>query len=95
MGILDKLKAWLTPKPPEPKPPPDVKPAPPKPERKNPGVTDYIRVWQLLNGAQLKNVWPALVTVPVIAFFALSGLVAWLVLFGGLILRFFSIGLGV
>jgi len=91
MGILDKLKGWLTPAtPPAPAPTPK-----PEPERKPTTVADYVRVWQLLRNVQWRQVWPALITIPVIVFFAVSGFVAWAALALGLILRFVRLGLGV
>jgi hypothetical protein len=39
-----------------------------------------MRIWALLRAVNFQELWPVLVSVPVLVFFALSGLVAWLVM---------------
>ena len=90
MGVFDKLKNWLTPDE-KPQPEPNT---PDTPEPK-PGLSDYLRVWQLLKGVNFKQLWPALVSVPVIVFFTLSGILAWGFLLFGFILRMIKIGAGI
>jgi hypothetical protein len=72
--LLDKLRGWLKPTPPTPAPTPTPVPAQP------PGPLVYMRIWALLRAVNFQELWPVLVSVPVLVFFALSGLVAWLVL---------------
>lgn len=71
-SLLDRLRGLLKPAPP---PAPTPAPVPDQP----PGPIPYLRVWALLRSVNFKELWPVLVSVPVLVFFALSGLVAWLV----------------
>lgn len=45
-----------------------------------PDRTPWMRVWLTLRSVNLKELWPIVVSVPAIVFFAISGLVAWLYL---------------
>lgn len=76
--LLDRLRGWLKPTPPTPTP----TPVPDQP----PGPIPYLRVWALLRSVNFKELWPVLFSVPVLVFFALSGLGAWLVV----LVRFLS-----
>lgn len=42
--------------------------------------TPWMRVWLTLRTVNLKELWPVIVSVPAIVFFAISGFVAWLYL---------------
>lgn len=57
---------------------PDV-PAPPPPIDGS-DRTPWMRVWLTLRTVNLKELWPVIVSVPAIVFFAISGFVAWLYL---------------
>lgn len=52
-------------------------PATPEPTPPPPGAVPYLRVWMLLRKINFRAVWPVLLGVPVLVFFAVSGLVAW------------------
>jgi hypothetical protein len=39
--------------------------------------TPWLRVWALLSTVNLKELWPVLLSVPAIVFFAISGFIAW------------------
>lgn len=64
------LFPWLRPDKPEPTPAPQPV--------DTPAATPWLKVWWTLRGVNMRAIWPALLTVPVIVFFALSGMVAWL-----------------
>lgn len=68
--IIDLLPDWLK------------KPQPVIPDAPNDDATrtPYLRVWAILRGVNLKELWPIFVSVPMIVFFAISGLLAWLAL---------------
>lgn len=40
--------------------------------------TPWMRVWLTLRGISLKELWPIVISVPAIVFFAVSGVIAWL-----------------
>jgi hypothetical protein len=46
-----------------------------------PDRTPWTRVWLTLRSVNLKELWPVVISVPAIVFFAISGMVAWLYLF--------------
>lgn len=55
--------------------------------RKNPATpvavpdrTPWMRVWLTLRSVNLKELWPVVLSVPAIVFFAISGMLAWLYL---------------
>lgn len=87
MALLDKLKNWL--KPVTPAPTPEPAPTP-----NTPGLTDYVRAWRLLRDIPFRKIWPGLVSIPMIVFFAVSGIVAWLFFVLGFIVRLFQFGAG-
>lgn len=90
MELLDKLKNWLRPdKKPEPVPVPT-----PEPDKNPPGLSDYVKAWRLLKDIPFRRIWPVLVSVPVIVFFALSGVAAWVFFLTGFTLRLLGLGLG-
>lgn len=64
------LFPWLRPDKPDtdPKPEPTPEPTP---------STPWLKVWWTLRGINMRAIWPALMTIPVIVFFAVSGIVAW------------------
>lgn len=71
MGIFP----WRRPEKPEPAPVPAPAPVPPDAD---PNSTPWLRVWWQLRSLDMKKVGVALFTIPVIVFFAVSGMVAWL-----------------
>lgn len=72
--LLDRLRNWWPkPNPPQPDPTPAPTPAP------TPDRIPYLRVWALLRDVNFKDIWLVLFSVPVLVFFALSGVLAWLV----------------
>lgn len=85
-------KIWwpFRPKPVPPTPAPAPAPLPPQ----KPTLLDYARAWKILKETKLEKIWPALVSVPVLLFFTLSGIVAWLITLAGFVLRFLRLGLG-
>lgn len=40
--------------------------------------TPWLRIWALLRDINLKELWPVIISVPMIVFFAISGFIAWL-----------------
>lgn len=54
---------------------------PTMPTDEGPDRTPWLRVWFTLRSINLKELWPVVVSVPAIVFFAISGMVAWLYLF--------------
>lgn len=91
MELLDKLRNWVNPKKPDPVPEPTPTP---EPDKNPPGVVDYLKAWRLLKDIPFRRIWPALVSVPVIAFFAVSGLAAWLFFLFGFACRMIGLGAG-
>jgi hypothetical protein len=80
--MTDTKRIWpWTPKPaPEPTPEPTPKPAPsPK----------YLKALWALKDIPLAKLFPLVFTVPVVVFLALSGLVAWLVVFASFVTHLF------
>lgn len=45
-----------------------------------PGRTPWVRVWRALQNVNLKELWPVVLSVPAIVFFAISGFIAWVYL---------------
>lgn len=45
-----------------------------------PDRTPWMRVWLTLRSVNLKELWPVVISVPAIVFFAISGMIAWLYL---------------
>lgn len=88
MGLLDRLRNWIKP---DETPEPEPTPAPP---REPTSLADYMRAWRMLKEIPLKRIWPALLSVPVIVFFAVSGMAAWLLVLAGFALRLLRLGLG-
>lgn len=41
----------------------------------------YVRAWLLFRKINVRQLWPVIFSVPVLVFFALSGVLAWLVVF--------------
>lgn len=90
MGFFDKLKNWLNPeKIPDPDSDPDSEPTP------KPTAADYLRVWRLLKDIDIQRLWPALLSVPIVVFFTLTGVVVWVCVIIGLILRIIKFSAGV
>lgn len=83
--LRDWLNNWFKPKKPDPAPTP-VEPDPtPGPTIPTEGKMRLLTLlWKLWNQrVELKKLWPALVSVPVLFFFVISGLVAWAALLLG------------
>ena len=74
--------------PSKPDPAPAPVPVPPLPEP-NPAHAAWLRAWLLLRQIDKKKLGAAVFTVPVIVFFAISGLVAWLWVVTRGLFRFF------
>lgn len=55
-------------------------PVPTPPVVDSPDRTPWMRVWLTLRTINLKELWPVVVSVPAIVFFAISGFIAWLYL---------------
>jgi hypothetical protein len=83
--LLDKLNELLGRK----KKPatPDVPPTPAP--TKQPGAIDYLKAWKLLREIPIQKLGRVVSLSAVIVFFAISGVLAWLVVFGK-----FLLGLG-
>lgn len=88
MGILDKLRTWL-----KPNPTPEPEPAP-VPDKDPPSLADYMKAWRMLKDIPFRRIWPALVSVPVIVFFAVSGIAAWAFVLIGFALRLLRLSMG-
>lgn len=87
MSFIDTLNNLLRRKPkPVPEPP---KPAPaPVPE---PGLKTYLKIWERLRKIPITQLFPAVTSVSAVVFFAISGVLAWLVIFCAFVLRLFKI----
>jgi hypothetical protein len=59
---------------PDPVPTPEPEPTPDADHTTAP----WLRIWFMLRSIDMKRIGPALLTIPVIVFFAISGMVAWL-----------------
>jgi len=77
--LLDKLKGWFNTG--------DKDDNPIKPEEQ----VSYVRAWLLLRKIDIKNLWPVIFSVPLLVFFAISGFIAWLVLFARFIVGLWSL----
>lgn len=42
--------------------------------------TQWLRVWRTLQNVNIKELWPVVLSVPAIVFFAISGFIAWVYL---------------
>jgi len=84
--ILGGLVDWFKPKPkPAPGPTPVPEPEPTKPA----GPLGYIRAWQLFKTIPVHKLFPALTATSVVVFLAISGALAWLVVFVRFMLHLF------
>lgn len=79
---------WFKPKTPD--FPPLVPANTPVPQDDGPNRTPWMRVWLTLRQVNLKELWPVVVSVPAIVFFAVSGMIAWLYLILRGIVRFIA-----
>lgn len=85
MNIVDKLNGLFRPRP---------KPTPqPVPEPAAPSVGKYLQIWRLLQQIPVTKLFPAVVSVSGVVFLAISGLIAWLVVFAAFVIRLFKIAL--
>jgi hypothetical protein len=75
-NFLQNLLGRWFPKKPAPKPEPTPIPEPPVDDKPSPA---YLRALWILRQIPVNKLFPVLVTAPVIAFLAVSGLVAWFV----------------
>lgn len=68
---------------PKPKPNPDPTPAPtPEPDDGlEPGRAKWLRAWLLLRGTKIEQLRAVLGLVPLTVFFALTGMVTWVLVF--------------
>lgn len=69
---------------------PNFPPLVPASGEDDPKRTPWVRVWLALRQINLKELWPVVVSVPAIVFFAISGMVAWLYLVLRGIVRFIA-----
>jgi hypothetical protein len=78
--LFDRLRKLLgKPDTPQPTPTPDTTPDAPQPS--------YLKVLLALRGIPVQQLGPLLFTVPVIVFLAISGVVAWLAIGLGVVVR--------
>jgi len=77
MPWLDALKKKLGLDKKKPQPAPAPTPVPPMPV--NPGLVDYLKAWKLFNAANFAKLGPAVGLSLLTLFFAISGLLAWVV----------------
>lgn len=80
--LLDRLRKLLTPSKPAPTPEPAPAPSP-KPDTQ----PSYLKAWFALRSIPVQKLWPLFFTVPVIVFLTISGLVAWLAVGFGSVIR--------
>lgn len=73
----EKMRGWLDWLSGRNQPEPAPQPEPPPSTRKPPGL---LELWRMFRGLKFKDLAPAIFTVPVIAFLAVSGFVMWCVL---------------
>ena len=77
--LFDKLKDWFNTA--------DKDDKPVKPEEQ----VSYVRAWLLLRKIDIKELWPVIFSVPLLVFFAISGFIAWLVLFARFVVGLWSL----
>lgn len=77
---MTNSSGWL-----RPKPKPDV------PPDSTPGLTTYFQAWQKLKQIPIKKLFPGVTAVGAVVFFAISGVLAWLVLFVSFIVNLFKL----
>ncbi|NBT76106.1 MAG: hypothetical protein EBT15_09080 [Betaproteobacteria bacterium] len=82
--LLDKLNELLGRKKKPDTPAPTPEPTPPK----QPGAVDYLKAWKLLRDIPIQKLGRVVSLSAVIVFFAISGLLAWLVVFIKFMLSF-------
>lgn len=64
---------------------------PDAPVDNTPGLAKYLQIWQLLSKIQVQKLWPAVLSVSGVVFFAISGLIAWVVIMMAFICKLFKI----
>lgn len=77
---LEKLSGWFV------RPNPDAPTTP-----ASPASIPYLKVWRALKEINFKDLWIVFLTAPVIVFFAVSGLVAWLVVLAKFVLSLLNV----
>ena len=81
---LDAIKKKLGLDKKKPEPVPSPAPAPALPPKTTPGLVGYLKAWKLFNASNFAKLGPAVGLSLLTLFFAISGLLAWVVV----ILRF-------
>ncbi|NDD52622.1 hypothetical protein EBZ39_01870 [bacterium] len=82
---------WPHPKP-KPEPPvPVPEPPVPAPDDGTLGITDYWKLWQHIKQIPIKKLFPAVTATSAVLFFAISGVLAWLVVLGAFIVNLFKL----
>jgi hypothetical protein len=61
------------------------------PDAPPPGLVKYIQAWQKLKEIPIQKLWPAVTSMSAIVFLAISGLIAWVVLFIAFIVNLFKL----
>jgi hypothetical protein len=70
---------------------PKVDPAPPIPDGSTLNTRQWLQILQILKKTPLKDVAPAVIATGLVVFFAISGILAWIVLVFGFMWSFFSL----
>lgn len=69
---------------------PDTDPVDPK-DAGTLGLPKYLQAWNILRNIPIKKLFPAVLSVSTVVFFAISGLLAWLVLICSFVAKLFKI----
>lgn len=72
-----------------PKKTPDPSPASPEDDGTL-GLPKYLQAWRTLRDIPIKKLFPAVVSVSAVVFFAISGVLAWLVLICSFVVKLFK-----
>jgi len=78
-SLLDRLRGLLGRKKDPVTPEPNTPPAPTPP--KQPGAIDYLKAWRLLKDIPIQQLGRVISLSAVVVFFAISGVLAWILVF--------------
>ncbi|NDD52528.1 hypothetical protein EBZ39_01395 [bacterium] len=81
--ILTRLNKFLRPQ----SAPAPTTPATPEIPKSTLTVVDYLKAWKTLQGVPVEQLGALAILIPLTVFFAISGLIAWVVIFIGFVLR--------
>jgi hypothetical protein len=95
-SFLPNVLGRLFPKKPKPEPAPAPTPAPaPEPPVDDKPSPSYLRALWILRQIPVNKLFPALITAPVIAFLAISGIIAWVIVLFSFAIRLLRVFTGI